>query len=169
MKKVQHYQVQEGLFAGEYPGSFAAEITADRLEQLIAKGVGSFIDLTTPVDRLEPYEPAFPQFKDSDLRRFAHEIPDMSIPSTPAVMRGILDRIRSELEAGRTCYVHCWGGIGRTGTVIGCWLKESGMDSRAALDEVQQRYFTGMEKSAIHPNSPQTPVQVRYVRNWPNV
>jgi protein-tyrosine phosphatase len=93
----------------------------------------------------------------------------MSIPSTPAVMRGILDRIRSELEAGRTCYVHCWGGIGRTGTVIGCWLKESGMDSRAALDEVQQRYFTGMEKSAIHPNSPQTPVQVRYVRNWPNV
>ena len=169
MKKVQHYQVQEGLFAGEYPGSFAAEITAVRLEELVAKGVRTFIDLTTPVDRLEPYEPVFAEFKETDLRRFAHKIPDMSIPSAPPVMRGILDRIRSELEAGRSCYVHCWGGIGRTGTVIGCWLKESGMDSLAALDEVQRRYFTGMEKSAIHPRSPQTPVQVRYVRNWPDV
>ena len=27
-----------------------------------------------------------------------------------------LDLVRAELEAGRTCYVHCWGGIGRTGT-----------------------------------------------------
>ena len=169
MKKVQHYQVQEGLFAGEYPGSFAAEITADRLEELIAKGVRTFIDLTTPVDRLEPYEPAFAEFKDADLRRFAHEIPDMSIPSAPAVMRGILDRIRSELEADRICYVNCWGGIGRTGTVIGCWLKEQGLSDREALDEVQRRYFQGMEKSSWHPKSPQTPAQHRYVRDWPDV
>jgi protein-tyrosine phosphatase len=169
VKKVQHYQVQEGLLAGEYPGSFAAEITADRLEELVAKGVRTFIDLTTPVDRLEPYETAFANFEDLDLRRFSHEIPDMNIPTSPAVMRGILDRIRSEMADGRDCYVHCWGGIGRTGTVIGCWLKESGMDSLSALDEVQRRYFAGMEKSVIHPRSPQTPVQVRYVRDWPDV
>ena len=169
MKRVQHYQVRDRLFAGEYPGSFAAEITADRLQELISKGVRTFIDLTTAVDRLEPYEPAFAEFKDVDLRRFSHEIPDLSIPSTPDVMHRILDRIRTELEADRGCYVHCWAGIGRTGTVVGCWLKESGMDSLAALDEVQRRYFAGMEKSAIHPRSPQTPVQVRYVRNWPDV
>lgn len=169
MKKVQHYLVQEGLFAGEYPGSFAKEITADRLEELIAKGVRSFIDLTTPVDRLDPYEPAFAEFETLELRRFAHEIPDMIIPSSPAVMRGILDRIRTELEAGRDCYVHCWGGIGRTGTVIGCWLRENGLSDREALDEVQPRYFQGMEKSSRHPKSPQTPEQHRYVRNWPDV
>ena len=25
-------------------------------------------------------------------------------------------------------YVHCWGGIGRTGTVVGCLLAADGMD-----------------------------------------
>lgn len=168
---MQHYEVHEGLFAGEYPGSFVPEVTAERMEELIAKGVRTFIDLTTPADLLEPYEPLLGDLGGGnlELRRFAHEIPDMSIPDSAGVMHGILGRIRAELEAGRTCYVHCWGGIGRTGTVIACWLKEKGMSDHEALDEVQRRYFQGMEKSARHPKSPQTPAQHRYVKDWPAV
>lgn len=32
----------------------------------------------------------------------------------------ILDAIDARLEAGKSVYVHCWGGIGRTDTVAGC-------------------------------------------------
>lgn len=168
MKPVQHYEVHEGLFAGEYPGSFASEIAVWRLEELAGKGVRSFIDLTTPADRLDPYEPEFanPVFPAGELRRFSHEIPDMGIPASPKVMRAILDRIRQELAGGRACYVHCMAGIGRTGTVVGCWLREQGLSDREALEEVQRRYFHGMEKSAWHPTSPQTAAQTRYVRDW---
>lgn len=165
MMSVQHYQVQEGLFAGEYPGSLAPEVTEDRLKFLLGKGVQTFIDLTSSHDGLDPYEPVLLELGEG-LVRHSHEIPDMGIPTSPAVMRGILDRVRAELDAGRTCYVHCWGGIGRTGTVIGCWLKESGLDAAAALKEVQRRYATGMEKVVRHPHSPQTAEQVRYVKNW---
>ncbi|MCW1922581.1 hypothetical protein OKA05_08445 [Luteolibacter arcticus] len=163
---VQHYQVHDGLFAGEYPGSLAPEVTEDRLKFLIGKGVQTFIDLTTSHDRLDPYEPVLRELGEG-LTRHSHEIPDLGVPTSPEVMRGILDLLRAELDAGRVCYVHCWGGIGRTGTVIGCWLKESGMDAAAALDEVQRRYAAGMPKAIHHPRSPQTPQQIRYVEEWP--
>ncbi|MEK7952577.1 protein-tyrosine phosphatase family protein [Luteolibacter soli] len=162
---VQHYQVHDRLFAGEYPGSLAPEVTEDRLRSLLERGVQTFIDLTTPDDHLDPYEPVLRELGEG-LKRHSHKIPDLSIPETPQVMRGILDLLRAELDAGRTCYVHCWGGIGRTGTVIGCWLKESGLDATAALDEVQRLYASGMEKVVRHPRSPQTPEQVRYVKEW---
>ena len=50
--------------------------------------------------------------------------------------------------------------------MIGCWLRERGLSGDEALEEVQKRYFTGMEKSAIHPMSPQTPQQANYVKDW---
>lgn len=30
-------------------------------------------------------------------------------------------------------YLHCWGGIGRTGTIVGCWLARNGFPGKAAL------------------------------------
>ena len=43
-------------------------------------------------------------------------------------MSRILDDVDAALADGRTVYVHCWGGIGRTGTVVGCWLMRHGLD-----------------------------------------
>ena len=45
--------------------------------------------------------------------RFATE--DVSVPSTET-MRAALDCVDREIDAGRPVYVHCFGGIGRTGT-----------------------------------------------------
>src|SRR3712207_6971239 len=35
-------------------------------------------------------------------------------------------------------YVHCWGGIGRTGTVVGCYLVEHGMDGEQAIAAIAE-------------------------------
>jgi hypothetical protein len=169
--KVNHYRVHEGLFAGEYPGNQSPDVAETRLRELVAKGVRTFIDLTTRVDGLEPYEPYFLEVDVEGaigLKRYSFEIPDMNIPSGPAVMRGVLDLIRSEIAAGRPCYVHCWGGIGRTGTAVGCWLRENGMSGEEALAEVQRLYESHMDerKRAKYPHSPQQPRQLAYVREW---
>jgi len=58
------------------------------------------------------------------------------------------------------------GGIGRTGTVVGCWLRECGCDAEAALEQVQNLYSSHMEKVRYHPESPQTPEQRNYIRDW---
>lgn len=170
-----YYQVQPGLFAGEYPGSQHPETARKRLDHLVGEGVTTFIDLTTREDALvglDPYEQYLAEIDPSGshgLARYSFEIPDMNIPTTPEVMRGVLDRIRDEIAAGRICYVHCWGGIGRTGTAVGCWLKEAGLDGDTALARVQELYGSHMDaaKLARYPHSPQQPRQLKYVRDWP--
>ncbi|GIS99317.1 MAG: hypothetical protein CM1200mP26_10300 [Acidimicrobiales bacterium] len=53
------------------------------------------------------------------------------VPAT----RLILDDLDSFLEQGRNVYVHCWGGSGRTGTIIGCWIRRHGLaDADETLD-----------------------------------
>ena len=51
-------------------------------------------------------------------------------------MRAILDLIESAITAEAPVYVHCWGGIGRTGTVVCCWLVERGLSGEQALVEI---------------------------------
>ena len=50
-------------------------------------------------------------------------------------MREILQAIQSQMAGGGVLYVHCWGGKGRTGVVIGCHLVQAlGMETDQALE-----------------------------------
>lgn len=165
---VEHYAIRPGqLYAGEFPGHIHPSTAIKRLSSLAAEGVRTFIDLTPTDDPLEPYEFLLDEVAPG-LRYFRHPIPDMSIPDSPQVMRGILDRIEAEIAEGRACYFHCWGGIGRTGTVAGCWFREQGLGAEEALAAVQALYSTmPKSKRPMTPTSPQTRPQFDYVRNWP--
>lgn len=168
---VSHYPVRSGLFAGEYPGHSIPDVTVSRLRELVSKGVTTFVDLTAPADALIPYEPLFSKIGEAGgkLTRHSFAIPDLDVPSDPGLMRTVMELIRVEIGAGRTCYVHCRGGIGRTGTVVGCWLREEGWEGEAALAEVQRLYSRHMaaEKQLRYPRSPQQLGQVRYILDWP--
>ena len=94
-----------------------------------------------------------------------HPITDMSIPSNPQQMAGILDAIDAAMGEGRNVYVHCLGGVGRTGTAVGCWFVRHGCTGDEALAEIAERW-KDMEKVALFPSSPQTSSQIRYVRRW---
>ena len=166
----QHYIIEEGrLYGGEYPGSKVADEARVRLRSLITKGVYTFIDLTTPDDWMEPYEGLLAELEGEfamPIRRIPLPIPDMRIPKAADTMREIMHAIRKSIEQSPAVYVHCWGGIGRTGMVVGCWLREQGCDPDAALKHVQHLYSSQMPKVRIHPESPQTHEQRNYVRRW---
>lgn len=131
------YWLEEGaILAGEYPGAADEEAARDRLARFLDAGIRTFVNLTEPREPLAPYagmlrELAVERSVAVTHLRFA--IRDASVPASPSHMREILSAMRMEVEAGRPVYVHCWGGIGRTGTVAGCWLVERGLTGRDAI------------------------------------
>ena len=131
------YWVIEGrLAAGAYPGKRGRrelERAPEVIEQLLDTGVDRFVNLTQD----------YPGGTDQHLTRYdsdvepkadvvRYPIRDVYIP-TEDLMVEILDKIDDDLAAGHNIYVHCWGGVGRTGTVVGCWLVRHGY---ATTDDV---------------------------------
>ena len=166
----QHYPIEAGkIYGGEYPGHRDADVAKIRLRSLITLGIRTFMDLTAPADRMAPYEGLLAELEEEAgiaLRRISLPITDMGVPETGETMRSILESIRESTRCAPAVYVHCWGGIGRTGTVVGYWLRECGHDPESALAHVQHLYASHMPKVRIHPESPQTPAQKDYIRNW---
>ena len=115
-----------------------------------------FVDLTHPSDPLDGYGHLL-----HGARRLAHPIPDMGTPTSGYVMR-ILDDIDAAIAAGDRVYVHCWGGVGRTGTVIGCWLVRHELADGDPIARIAA-LRTGI--AGARP-SPETPGQVDLVRGW---
>ena len=163
------YWVRDGLLlAGEYPGHRQAGEARSRIAAIVEAGIASFIDLTADPDGMQPYEELLRAHTSASGAKVAYvrrSIPDMGV-TTPEVMRGILDEIDAHLASGRPTYVHCWGGIGRTGTVVGCYLVRHGMSGEDALAEVA-RLFATMRKAMWNPDgSPQTDAQRLMVYEW---
>lgn len=162
------YWVEPGrLLAGEFPGAWNERDAAIRLGLYLECGVTDFIDLTVPQE-LDSYEAllvsvARERGTEAGYRRFS--IPDMDVPEKPAIMIAILDHLDDLLTGGGVPYVHCWGGIGRTGTVVGCYLVRSGLTGEQALDRLAEMW-RGVAKSSRYRTSPQTWEQFDYVRTW---
>ena len=155
-----YWVVPEKLLAGEYPRNVDEESSREKLAMLTDAGVSAFIDLTEADEGLEPYAH---MLDGPSHERFA--IRDMSVPSSKELTTAALDAIDRYLAGGRTVYVHCWGGVGRTGTIIGCWLARHGELGQAALDRLGELWLEN-PKSRLGRRSPERPEQERYVREW---
>ena len=145
------------LLAGEYPGATDHDEARAKLRRVRDAGVTLFLDLTEE-DELIPYEALL----DEDLRAIRMPIRDLSTPSREEMTR-ILDVIDSELEAGSVVYVHCYGGIGRTGTVVGCHLVRRGMSGADAIETIA-RWRRDTPDGARR--SPETDDQRRMILGW---
>jgi len=98
----------------------------------------------------------------SSYQRFL--IRDLSVPESEIATKEILDTIDQHLANGRIAYVHCWGGVGRTGVIVGCWLARNGFPGEAALSRLHELWQQN-PKSAYR-RSPETPSQERYIVEW---
>jgi ADP-ribosyl-[dinitrogen reductase] hydrolase len=161
------YWVEEPQFlAGVYAGEPDGAGTKAKLRCLLGAGIRSFCNLTEPRDGLRNYEGDLAQVAremgvDARLKRFG--IRDIGT-TTPEHMMEILDWIDGEIARGRPVYVHCWGGIGRTGMVVGCWLvrhgKATGDAALRLLEELRSNSTDAGRKS------PETDDQCDIVREW---
>jgi protein-tyrosine phosphatase len=157
------------LLAGEYPGARHQAEARQKLQALLSAGITFFVDLTEEIERnlsLKPYrqlldEEASRLGKQVEYRRIS--IRDIEIP-TPETMTVILDTIDQAQAAGRKVYVHCWGGIGRTGTVVGCYMVRHGLTGEAAIRKIAELREGTPD---AWKTAPQTQAQRNMILNWP--
>jgi predicted protein tyrosine phosphatase len=155
------YWVQPGkLLAGPNPGSWNENQARQRLRRLLNIGVTFFVDLTEPGEmkdyQLSASSEATTLKRDIIYRQLS--IRDMDVPDSSR-MTAILNTIDTAIHRGHLVYVHCLAGIGRTGTVVGCYLVRHGMTGEDALSEIVR--LRGGQTDA-----PQTEEQSRMVRTW---
>ncbi len=168
------YWVVPGRFlAGPSPVTYPEEETIRRIMELSRAGIDLVIDLTEPHEtRLHAgYENGFYDKVLSEvsgdtgreIARISFPIRDFSIPPRVKVAR-ILDEIDSALERGKSVYVHCRAGLGRTGLVVGCFLARHGHPPGIqVLDAISQlRKRTPNATMA----SPITGGQIEMVMSW---
>ncbi len=166
---IQCYWVLPGHFlAGEYPAHMDRPQPVERLDALLDAGIDSFFDLTER-EELQSYYPLLQEracLRDQTAHRHRFPIKDFALPTREDMQR-LLDAVDSTLASGHNIYVHCWGGIGRTGMAVGCYLVRHGQTGIGALQQIAA-WRSALPAFAFYPRSPETAEQVEFVLNWNN-
>ncbi len=162
-----YWVIPDQLIAGEYPGATDLDETRDKVRVLLDAGARSFVDLTERGEYgVATYDVVMQELaaeRGLDVRYRRMSIEDLGTP-TLEHMRNVLQHIAAEIVDGRPVYVHCLGGIGRTGTVVGCWLIQRGVCSAdEALDRIADLRAT-CRKAATR--SPETMGQREFITRW---
>jgi hypothetical protein len=144
------------LLAGRHPGAHGdPAATRATIDSILAAGAMLFLDLTEDGELA-----AYAHLLGGRARHVRRPIVDMWVTGGDE-LAATLNVIDGELARGGVVYVHCWGGCGRTGTVISAWWVRHGMEPFEALER-----YRGAARVFTSRRCPETPEQEAMVLGW---
>ena len=164
------YWVKPGLLlAGAYPGDAEPEAHRVKIKALLNANVRVFLSLMEADETIHNDAPFAPydtvvESEQPDAVCVRFPIKDMSVP-TQQEMAATLDAIDGFHKDGKTVYVHCWGGVGRTGTVVACWLLRHQLAAKVSVLAVLQE-LRKADKERSDRESPESERQKNFVASW---
>ena len=117
------------VIRGELAGSERPTHKYD-LELLIAQGIKTIVSLTEDpldLDLVESF----------NINTHHFPIKDLTAPNLIQI-NSFIKLVKKELENNKSVLVHCLGGVGRTGTMLACYLVNLGYMPKDAIRRVRQ-------------------------------
>lgn len=156
------FKVTDNIYAGEYPRDRDEDKSVNKMKQFERFGISHFIDLTEKGE-LASYK----EFLGAGMSHQRFPIPDVSVPTSTEDVRKLIWEIKRYIEAipDIKIYIHCWGGVGRTGTIVGCLLADMmGYDYDQTITTLRQ-LFEDCPKSAYR-ITPETQEQCQFIARY---
>lgn len=155
------YQVSKNVFAGEhllfdiYKSSIKGNIPT-----LLRFGITVFLDLT------QSYEvPEYASFLPSNVQRISFPIRNCDVPSSVESVMDLFRRLEqlTHEQPQAKLYIHCHGGVGRTGTIVACYyIYFEHLPFEEALDKMRRQYTQSPRSKFM--NAPETKRQIEFIK-----
>jgi protein tyrosine phosphatase len=157
------------LCAGHYPGDLLPEVMEQKLAGLVNCSIKRVISLME-ADETDSSGMPFKPYRDKliamsgalgrEVEFIRYPIKDRTNPA-PELIEKIFETLDESLHAKIPTYLHCWGGHGRTGTVVACYLIKRGNSAEEAINLLVQ-----MRATLPNNRFPFEGEQEKFVRAW---
>ncbi len=157
------YQVSRNVFAGEHPlfDIYKSSIKGN-IPRLLRFGITFFLDLT------QSYEvPEYASFLPPNVQRISFPIRNCDVPSSVESVFDLFRRLEQLMHERPQAklYIHCHGGVGRTGTIVACYyIYFEHLPFEEALDKMRRQYTQSPRSKFM--NAPETKRQIEFVRRF---
>lgn len=159
------YRVDHNIWAGEYPvWDWDESIGRKQIQLFTDFGINYFIDLTESGEM-----PPYAKFLSSSIGRYLLPIPNRGTPAAVEDVFKLFREIECTLQDKpfTKFYIHCLGGVGRTGTIVACYyIYFKQMNAEEALAEMR-RMFSSHER-AVWMSAPETEAQIDFTHTFAN-
>lgn len=107
------------------------------IENLLNRGIRSVVTLTESPLADGPLQKA-------GINYLHIPVPDMTAPTLSQIQK-FVSHVQVSLQENKPVVVHCLGGLGRTGTMLACYLVSQGYASSDAIRMVRQKRPNSIE------------------------
>lgn len=105
------------------------------------------------------------QFLNDQCSHTRFPIRDVSIPDECKSVYELMEKLELVLtNPSSKIYIHCWGGVGRTGVIVGCYYVYHDETYKQAISHLRER-FKQCPKSE-HRQTPETRDQEEFIKDF---